>query len=751
MPSPLRLPVVFAPAHSRSRLLAACLPLASFFSHAQTAPAPANPASAPVVTPQQVEITGARAADAAARRASTAAKIVIGREEIESYGDTSVAEVLKRLPGVTLSGPPGRGGPPRMRGLGAGYTQILLDGQRIPPGFSIETLTPDQIERIEILRAPTAETGARAIGGTINIITREGFSKRLNDVRLGVAYENGHAVPNLGWTRNGGDEALSYNFSLSTFRNERAFSAVGKTTVRNLSTSLRTAEEEMETQTLERRAGLHATGRLQWRLGVGDNVTLMPIVFFGEGSTRRAFALEQALPLTPPRFDHGTDDGAGHFGMARLNLMANTRVGETRLELRTGAGLGENYTHNEHLEYNAAQAVSLRQNESTRSREPSVMLNLKASRLTLNDHQLVMGAEVDSLRREETRFNRVEKLGTVLQSDDGETFTARSLRTAAYAQDEWKLSPQWAVHGGLRWEGISTHGQAADGTPSDNRSAVWTPLLHAVWRPEEKSRDQVRFSLTRSYRSPTLQNLIGRVRRNLEDDRNSPTRPYSAGNPDLRPEMATGLDVALERYLQGGGVFSANVFARRITDYMRSVTQLEEVSPGVLRYVARPRNVGGALTSGIELEAKFRMTEVWSQAPPVDVRANASVFRSKVDAVPGPNNRLDSQPPGTLNLGFDYKLRNGLPLTVGANTNFTPGFRTQVSSEQFQRVSAKTVWDAYALWVLQPGMQLRLSGSNLDAQDYRNQRGLNLGTVEELSDTTSRSYTNWSLRLEMKL
>ena len=64
-----------------------------------------------------------------------------------------------------------------MRGLGSGYTQILLDGQRVPPGFSLDsTRSPEQIERIEILRAPTAETGARAIAGTINIITREGFS-----------------------------------------------------------------------------------------------------------------------------------------------------------------------------------------------------------------------------------------------------------------------------------------------------------------------------------------------------------------------------------------------------------------------------------------------------------------------------------------------------------------------------------------------------------------------------------------------
>jgi len=189
--------------------------LATGLSWGQTAP-PAQDAPAPA-EPQRVEITGGRQTDTEQRRQSTAAKIVVGREEIERFGDSTLSEVLKRLPGVTMSGPPGRGGGPRMRGLGAGYTQILLDGQRIPPGFSLDSINPDQIERIEILRAPTAETGARAIGGTINIVTREGFTKRMNDLRIGTQLQRGRASPGLSWTRNGGEGAFSYNVSASGF------------------------------------------------------------------------------------------------------------------------------------------------------------------------------------------------------------------------------------------------------------------------------------------------------------------------------------------------------------------------------------------------------------------------------------------------------------------------------------------------------------------------------------------------------
>ena len=52
-----------------------------------------------------------------ARREDTATKIVVTEEEIVKYGDTQLADVLKRQPGITLTS-----GDIRMRGLGSGYT-----------------------------------------------------------------------------------------------------------------------------------------------------------------------------------------------------------------------------------------------------------------------------------------------------------------------------------------------------------------------------------------------------------------------------------------------------------------------------------------------------------------------------------------------------------------------------------------------------------------------------------------------------
>ena len=111
--------------------LAVAVVVLAFATGVAQAQAPAAAASAPK-TLDRVEVIGGRAGDTEQRRQSTAAKIVIGRDEIERHGDSTLGEVLKRLPGITLQGAPGRGGGIRMRGLGGGYTQILLDGQRVP-------------------------------------------------------------------------------------------------------------------------------------------------------------------------------------------------------------------------------------------------------------------------------------------------------------------------------------------------------------------------------------------------------------------------------------------------------------------------------------------------------------------------------------------------------------------------------------------------------------------------------------------
>ena len=709
-------------------------------------PAPAASAAAPT-TLQRVEINAGRATDNQLRRDSTAAKIIVGRDEIERFGDSTLGDLLKRLPGVTMQGSPGRGGAIRMRGLGNGYTQILLDGERVAPGFSIDSLAPEQIERIEILRAPTAETGARAIAGTINIITREGYTRRLNNVQFTLGVENDRLQPQASWSRNDTVAGLNYNFSLSANRNDRQNDSSSTTIGRNLTTNAVVLDQSDKSEVRERRQGIQATGRLQWRGAQGESVTVMPLLIYGQGKTQRYGELIQTVGSTAAPYDLTETASEGSFRLLRLNGMWTRRLSEgARMEWRAGVGQSKSTGESLRLENYVGNLVRTLQ-DSTSAVENSISLNGKFIQVLESEHSLTAGGELEATRRTDARSTLQN--GAPLLLDFGDAVQASASRFAFYAQDDWVISPQWSAYAGLRWEGINTQGGDVK-----NTSSVWTPLAHAVWKPSPESKDQVRFSLTRSYRSPTLQNLIARPSINNRypaPGANTPTNVDRAGNPTLKPELATGLDVAIERYLPGSGLISANVFQRQISNYMRSETALETVSwANVPRYVSRMQNVGAAVTQGLELEAKFRLTELMADGPKVDIRSNLSFFRSRVQSVPGPDNRLDQQPSYTANFGADYRLPN-TPLSLGGNLNWTPGYLTRLSDVQTAEQGKKIGLDAYALWVFSPTVQLRSTFSNIDPRNYVTGGSLDALSIRETSQNTAPTYVNLQVRFEIKL
>ncbi len=756
---------------SRALLLLLCTHGAST---AQTSPPP-TPTPAPVQPPasaasapvdpkaQRIEITGGRASDNEQRRQSTAAKIVIGREEIERFGDSNLLDLMKRLPGVTVPGAPGRGGNPRMRGMGGNYTQILIDGERMAPGFSLDSIPPEQIERIEILRAPTAETGARAIAGTINIVLREGFKKRMNDVRVGAQWEAGHWSPGLSWTRNDTLGPFVYNVSLSLFEFRQSNANESKTTETELGTGAILLARDGTFQSKNRRRGLHATTRVQWRNEAGTSVMVQPVIVSNHGSWQGASTLNQTVSVDgrPAEYARSAQTNDGRFQMLRLNANVNHRLGESgpRLEWRVGMGEGRWRGQDQRLEFASGGALTRTIDETTRSADRSASLNLKAVASLDGGHNLVAGSEVEAAHRDDlkiTLWNGVAQL-----TDFDANLTSSTRRIAVYAQDEWSINPNWAVHAGLRSEQIKTVGEGANSQDISNTNRVTTPLLHAVYKPDAQGKDQLRASLTRSYRSPNTGQLIGRPTINRERPSpgpNTETTADSAGNPNLKPEIAAGLDVAFERYLTDGGVLSANIFYRRISSVIRNVVAAEQVSwsPGVPRFVGRPQNIGNATTQGIELEAKFRLDQMVADAPRTDFRMNMSLFRSRINSIPGPDNRITEQPNGTLNLGVDHRFR-GTPWALGSSWNHTPGYRTQLEADRAIVANEKNAVDAYATYTFSPNALLRLSLANALADDARSDT-----TVFQTNPTTttgsrtdvatdSRSYRSVRLGLELKL
>ena len=218
---------------------------------------------------------------------------------------------------------------------------------------------------------------------------------------------------------------------------------------------------------------------------------------------------------------------------------------------------------------------------------------------------------------------------------------------------------------------------------------------------------------------------------------NSPTDTDYAGNPNLKPELATGIDAAYEHYWGQGALVSVSGSVRGIDGYTRNL--VSQAADG--RWVSRPVNNGKATTRTLEFEAKFPVSSL-------DVRFSVARNWSTVDAVAGPNNRLDQQTPLSATLGLDYKTG---ALTTGGSYAFRTGGPVRISANQGAYQSARRDLELYGLYKLDARYQLRAALSNVLGQDYINEdiyADERLGTLRERS--TFPVHPSLRLTLEAK-
>lgn len=111
---------------------------------------------------------------------SLASVSVLDRVDIERAQAQSVPDLLRRLPGISLSsnGGPGKATSLYLRGSESDHVLVLIDGVKAGSvssgGASLQDLPVELIERIEVVRGPRSSLyGSEAIGGVIQIFTRK--------------------------------------------------------------------------------------------------------------------------------------------------------------------------------------------------------------------------------------------------------------------------------------------------------------------------------------------------------------------------------------------------------------------------------------------------------------------------------------------------------------------------------------------------------------------------------------------------
>jgi outer membrane receptor protein involved in Fe transport len=718
---------------------------------AQTAPAASSTSAEPVSgkpadkpAPEKkdgkvatVEVKGA-ASNYDPRRDDTASKTVMNAEEIRKYGDDNIYDVLKRAPGVTVTGKT-----LRMRGLGAGYTQILVNGDRPPPGFNMDTLTPDQIERIEIIRAATAEYSMQAIAGTINIVLKKVTAKAQHDLRL--AYANAPTNHNYSVGGTWGDKTGKLSYFLNGFlyggnNNNVSTGSASLTLPSGEVTQLRTTRSGGSGSY----RGIILFPRLSWKFDNGDELNVSGAVQSNrngwDGSSHHdnlvgSFANPDYVDYSY-RSPNSMTMVAGEAGWI-------AKLAGGKLDLKVSAERSRNSDEQFNEMFTTGRGQRLLRDWDSVNRAHRASLRGKYTRSLFDGHSLSTGLEGSVQESEQTR-DRHDQLNQDAPTRLIETFEPKISRLAGYLQDEWSIDKQFSVYLGARWEGVQTDSDADSGPAgsfsTSSRNHVLSPVAQTLYKFPGDSGRQLRLAFTRTYKAPTVEQLTAR---RYEAAVNTRFAADSSGNPNLRPELANGIDITYEHFLKDGAMFSASVSRRAISDYIRTALDIDDKG----RWVYRPLNDGDALVRSLQLEVKAPGKALSAALSAFDLRASFSRNWSRVSAVPGPGNRLDGQTPMSATAGIDYRKGD---LTMGSSLNWQRGGWVRVSDAQSQFQQTRRDLDAYMLYKFNPRYQLRLSAYNLLGQDNSSDRIYQdaAGTSRETS--FNAGYVRVAANLEMK-
>ena len=643
--------------------------------------------------PATVEIKGT--ADSA-RRDDTAAKIVINRAEIVKYGDPSVLDVMKRLPGLTVID-----SSVRMRGLGNGYTQILVNGERPPAGFSLDSLAPDSVERIEIIRAATAEFSTQSIAGTVNIVLKRSVTKASREVKSSVGAGPGTRAQQLNLALSDKIDAFSYTLGASVLH-ENVLPKDVESVDRRDAAGEQQAQYDTYYNSDNVFTSVNLNARLNWKLAGIDSVTWQTFITDGRarGTGEQATSTFAGPPHPYPELD------MSYFGngtSVRSDVSWIAGIGATgKLDTKFGASLGNNKRGLYRTARNDASDTVLDRNYLTDIQDTGLSWTGKLSMPWSQGHALGLGWDAGYNRRSEREIQDDGALPGTVPFDFDNSFDAGIARLALYAQDEWDVSPAWSIYLGVRGEAIRTRTSGADIPTSQSHLQVLSPLAQTLWKIPGSKGDQLRLALTRTFKAPELARMVPR---HFYTSLNTEISPDFTGNPQLKPELARGLDFAYEHYWAKGAMVSASVSAREIDGIIRG-----EVTYNGSRWVAVPQNLGTAHVRGFELESKFPLKAVMDTAAQIDLRASISRNWSWVDGVPGPDNRLNGQPRWSANVGADYVMG---AWSGGASLALVAGGWTRDAIYESKLRSAQRALEAYAVYKFNPRSQLRFTMLNL--------------------------------------
>lgn len=146
-------------------------------------------------------ITRGQASALTQQKNSKNIKNVVSSEQFSKFPDRNAAEVVARIPSVSVDYDQGEGQNVQIRGMSPDYNSLTINGERIPApdpgggsrGVGLDLLNQNLIESIEVVKAITPDIDGDAIGGSINFKMKEASDSLNLSVDVGGGYNPQHS------------------------------------------------------------------------------------------------------------------------------------------------------------------------------------------------------------------------------------------------------------------------------------------------------------------------------------------------------------------------------------------------------------------------------------------------------------------------------------------------------------------------------------------------------------------------------
>ena len=714
------------------------------------------------------------------RTDTIAPELTYDKEFFQKFEPTSVGDQLKRVPGVSFSSDIGEYDSPALRGLGAGFTQILVNGRPIPGAGNdrsvfVDRIPAEIIDRIEIIRSPTADLDSQGIGGTINIILKDGASLPPGVVTRAAVlfYPDDDTFKYSGAVSMSGrnaDETIAYSLTIDAqqrynpkLTRQEVFtddvpgfesSTTGLDLFRPFDRDGSIAVERSEELDTRRSFDLSFNGDLTFQLGPQSRLRFDAFYI----RTRRTDT-EQTLGLE--RDDPGDDWEIDAIELAKepwkqdnfgISGLYETRFGEgMSFEGQARYSQFKEKSSNNTYEFDDDDFdLDTLESEDIRSDGSEELFEIES--FDIIDREISADAAVKkdwgswSLkvgtagRIKRRRFGQF--LGEDLNDDeDAETieslFRYRENRLDGFALAEFKLGGGAKVQAGVRAEYTKTKQRIRPDTSETDEESAGSNEFHinpsAHLQVPMAGGLQFRGSIARTVRRPNIDQLVP-----FQSSDDPEDNDLTVGNPGLKFETAWGADFGLEKRLTRG-VVGVNFFYRRVRDLISLVNTGVPADPEADPDSDEGRgriftydNVGNGKVYGFEFDLSAPLTFLGMDN--TGVFANYTrLWSNRREPNTGMKVPFDAQPKYVYNVGLTQEVPS-----LGASGGFSyrkqgRGRSTFLGEEEFQKYGGNL--EAYLEKRLSRNFVVRLSGSNLlDSRSLQWERNFDGDNGTEIID-----------------